>query len=157
MAFFICQEKFVFSYNSGLDFEHSISSLNHSTLTTSTFLYKSFSSSHHAYQLKITTYFWYLFPKMYQPEYGKQLYNQPPSAAVTGFPVNFNSSASAVYSGATTTAPPLSNPLVEWSTGLCNCCSNVETCNSVPLSLINSANYIMFVAIAIYIQNNYIL
>ncbi|WJX48409.1 hypothetical protein P8452_34975 [Trifolium repens] len=67
---------------------------------------------------------------MYQPEYGKQLYNQPPSAAVTGFPVSFNSSTSAASApaGATTTAPPLSKPLVEWSTGLCNCCSNVVTC-----------------------------
>ncbi|KAK2439513.1 protein PLANT CADMIUM RESISTANCE [Trifolium repens] len=35
---------------------------------------------------------------------------------------------SSAPAGATTTAPPLSKPLVEWSTGLCNCCSNVVTC-----------------------------
>ncbi|GAU33494.1 hypothetical protein TSUD_72560 [Trifolium subterraneum] len=71
---------------------------------------------------------------MYQPEHGKSLYNQPPSAAVTGYPVSFNSSTSAMFSGATTTeeeeyAPPPSKPLVGWSTNLCNCCANVEICN----------------------------
>ncbi|KAK2439509.1 protein PLANT CADMIUM RESISTANCE [Trifolium repens] len=60
---------------------------------------------------------------MYQPQDGKPVYNQPPSAAATGFPVSANSTTSAAYSGAPTSlyTPP---HLVEWSTGLCDCCSN---------------------------------
>ncbi|KAK2439508.1 Protein CADMIUM RESISTANCE 2 [Trifolium repens] len=63
---------------------------------------------------------------MYQQEDGKPFNNQPPSAAATGFPVSFNSNTSATYSGASTTeyVPPPPKPIVEWSTGLCDCCSN---------------------------------
>ncbi|CAJ2676103.1 unnamed protein product [Trifolium pratense] len=45
---------------------------------------------------------------MYQPEDGKPLSNQPPSATTTGFPVSVNNNTSAAYSGATTSmyAPP---------------------------------------------------
>ncbi|AET05385.1 putative PLAC8 motif-containing protein [Medicago truncatula] len=62
---------------------------------------------------------------MYQPEEGKPAYNQPQGAA-TGFPVSYNSATSG-YSGASTDyapPPPPPKPLVEWSTGLCDCCSD---------------------------------
>ncbi|AES94728.1 putative PLAC8 motif-containing protein [Medicago truncatula] len=57
------------------------------------------------------------------PEQGKPTYNQPPAAA-TGIPVSYNSTTSA-YSGASSdyAPPPPPKPLVEWSTGLCDCCS----------------------------------
>ncbi|WJX48407.1 hypothetical protein P8452_34974 [Trifolium repens] len=60
---------------------------------------------------------------MYQPQDGRPLSNQPPSAASTGFPVSANSTKPAAYSGAATSvyAP---KPQVEWSTGLFDCCSN---------------------------------
>jgi hypothetical protein len=59
------------------------------------------------------------------PEQGKPAYNQP-AAAATGIPVSYNSTTSA-YSGASSDyappPPPPPKPLVEWSTGLCDCCS----------------------------------
>jgi hypothetical protein len=65
---------------------------------------------------------------MYQPQDGRPLSNQPPSAASTGFPVSANSTKPAAYSGAATSvyAP---KPQVEWSTGLFDCCSNPGNSN----------------------------
>ncbi|KAK2439510.1 protein PLANT CADMIUM RESISTANCE [Trifolium repens] len=60
---------------------------------------------------------------MHQPQDGKPLYNQPRTAAGTGFPVSINNTAPIAYSGvATSVYAPRSQ--VEWSTGLCDCCSN---------------------------------
>jgi len=71
---------------------------------------------------------------MYTPEQGKPASNQPPPPAATGFPVSYNSTTSA-YSGASSdyTPPPPPKPLVEWSTGLCDCCSDPGKSKSLIL------------------------
>ncbi|XP_058772276.1 protein PLANT CADMIUM RESISTANCE 2-like [Vicia villosa] len=65
---------------------------------------------------------------MYQPQEGKPPYHQPQPGAATGFPVSYNSNTS-TYSGTTSSdyqpvPPPPPKPIVEWSSGLCDCCSD---------------------------------
>ncbi|XP_057420893.1 protein PLANT CADMIUM RESISTANCE 2-like [Lotus japonicus] len=65
---------------------------------------------------------------MYPGSEQKAGYNQPPAAA-TGFPVSYsgttNYSTSSDYQPQ---PPPPPKPLVEWSTGLCDCFSNCGNC-----------------------------
>lgn len=94
---------------------------------------------------------------MYSPQEGKPSYNQPQPGAATGFPVSYNSNTS-TYSGTTSSdyqpvPPPPPKPIVEWSSGLCDCCSDPTKSMSptlTPLKEESVINFNLFILINYY-------